>query len=284
MNADIQSTIYKGLKIRYYYSVSEKPGKPLLLFNGVGQSIEVLEPLTQALSDRSILVYDVPGTGLSDTPLFPWSMKHHAHLATFLLDFLNIDCVDALGFSWGGVLAMHLCKYAPERVERLILVASPPGQLMIPGSPLVYMKMSHPDRFRRKDYMRSIAPDIYGGKIRKSLKVVDENAERIIPPPPKGYMYQGFSMWGTKPLLWVSKLRQKTLIMQGKDDPMIPNINALLLYELFPDSELQFFDCGHLFALTMVNQVVKRIDEFLESHDSHFSQAFSDKNDSVQHA
>lgn len=265
MKVDTKFLTYKGLKVRYYFRPIEKSSRPLLLLNGVGQSIEVLAPIIEELGERTIISYDVPGTGLSDTPTLPWKMKKHVDLTTHILDSLNIDQVDALGFSWGGVLAQHLCRYAPDRVARLILAAAPPGQLMFPGSPCVYLKMSHLDRFRRKDYMRSIAPDIYGGDVRKSLKVVDDNARRLIPPSPRGYMYQGASMNGTHPLLWLWRLRQPTLIMQGEDDPMIPNINARLVHKTMKHSELEFFDCGHLFMMTRTKQVVKRIDQFLAS-------------------
>lgn len=45
-------------------------GVPLVLCNGIGVSLEVLDPLVDALDpDRPVIRFDVPGTG--DSPAWP---------------------------------------------------------------------------------------------------------------------------------------------------------------------------------------------------------------------
>lgn len=254
---------YKGLSIRYATRSAGKDSKPLLMLNGIGQSIEILEPVIDALEQYYVIAIDVPGTGKSDTPKFPWLMKQHADLVAHLLTELGIERTDVMGFSWGGILARFFCRYHSTKANRLILAASPPGYFMFWGSPGVYLRMMNPRRFHQKGYMRSIAPFIYGGDVRHSFKVVDQNASRLIPPSSKGYIFQALSSYGTAPLFWVSKLRQSTLILQGVDDPMVPNINALIEKKLFADSKLEFFGCGHLFMLTRLDEMVPKINEFL---------------------
>ena len=53
-------------------------------------------------------------------------------------------------------------------------------------------------------------------------------------------------------------------IMAGDDDPLIPLINARLMRSLIPNSELQVFDCGHMFLLTRRDASVAAIREFLD--------------------
>ncbi len=254
---------YQGLSIRFAVRRGKPDKMPLLLFNGVGQSIEVLIPVIDAMKDQEIIVIDVPGTGKSDTPLLPWRFRRHAKLAVSVLDRLNYPQVNVIGFSWGGVLAQQFAYSYPERCKKLVLAASPPGHLMIPGNPRVYLRMANVRRFWQKAYMRSVAGLIYGGTIRHSLKEVDKTAQRLIPPTKRGYFYQAVSMYGTINLAWLWRLKQPTLILQGVDDPMIPNINARAMAALIPDSRLEFIDCGHMFILTKLKEVAPKIENFL---------------------
>ena len=105
---DIDWYNFRGMQIRYGVRRGKAGGTPLIIFNGVGQSIEVLEPLIEALDGVEVIVYDVPGTGLSDTPRLPWRYRQHAELAADLLDHLGYDTVAAMGISWGGPLAQQL--------------------------------------------------------------------------------------------------------------------------------------------------------------------------------
>jgi len=254
---------YRGMSIRYAVRRGKSDALPLLLFNGIGQSIEVLIPVINALKHQDIVAIDVPGTGKSDTPKLPWRFHHHAKLAAAILDHLNYPRVNVVGFSWGGALAQSFSYHFPERCEKLVLAASPPGNLMVPGNLGVYMRMANVHRFWKKAYMRSVAGYIYGGTIRHSLKEVDKTAQRLIPPTRKGYFYQVATMYGSANLAWLWRLKQPTLILQGIDDPMIPNINARAMAALIPDCRLEYIDCGHMFILTKLKEATKMIENFL---------------------
>ena len=63
---------------------------------------------------------------------------------------------------------------------------------------------------------------------------------------------------------WLRRLRQPTLIMAGRDDPLVPLANAKLMQMLIPHSELRVFDCGHLFLMTRGEASARVIGEFLD--------------------
>ena len=42
---------------------SRRSATPLLMFNGIGGSIELLEPLARGMPAREVIVFDVPGVG-----------------------------------------------------------------------------------------------------------------------------------------------------------------------------------------------------------------------------
>jgi poly(3-hydroxyoctanoate) depolymerase len=254
---------FRGMSIRYGVRPGNDNGVPLIIFNGVGQSIEVLEPLIEALGGVEVIAYDVPGTGLSDTPRLPLRYSRHAELAAALLDHLGYDKVAAMGISWGGPLAQQFARQHPELVQKLILTVSPPGNLMIPGKPGVYWRMVHVKRFTDRNYMRSIASHIYGGTIRTDDSPLDAHIERLQPPSRRGYLYQALTMWGWTSVAWLWRLKQPTLIIQGEDDPMVPNLNAHIMAWLIPDSQLEFVDCGHMLILTRVPEVAAMVNNFM---------------------
>ncbi len=68
---------------------------------------------------------------------------------------------------------------------------------------------------------------------------------------------------GWSSLWWLPTLRQPTLVLAGRDDPLVPLINARILAWLIPGARLEVFDDGHLFLMTGARRVTPMIREFL---------------------
>ena len=111
-------------------------GVPLVLCNGIGASLEVLDPLVEHLNPESTVVrFDVPGSGGSPDSVLPYGFPYLAAVLGGLLKKLRLDGegVDVLGLSWGGALAQQFAFQNPRRCRRLILVSTGTGALMVPG-------------------------------------------------------------------------------------------------------------------------------------------------------
>src|SRR5215831_6974622 len=92
---------------------------PLLIFNGIGANLEMLEPFVEALQDFEIVVFDVPGAGASPAPTLPYRYRHIALLADHLMSKLGYHGeIDVLGVSWGGGLAQQYAHLYPNRCRR----------------------------------------------------------------------------------------------------------------------------------------------------------------------
>ena len=89
---------------------------PLLLCNGIGASLELLQPFVDALDPRrGVIRFDMPGIGGSLTPVIPYHLAASAPLLSGLLDQLGYQQADVLGVSWGGGLAQQFALRCPAR-------------------------------------------------------------------------------------------------------------------------------------------------------------------------
>lgn len=254
---------YRGIKVRYGHRESRDGLPPLVIFNGIGASMELLTPFIESLPDAGIIAFDVPGAGDSQAPLLPWRLSSHARLASVIMRRLGVSTVNVLGVSWGGALAQQFVRQYPEHSNRLILAATSPGQIMVPAKPSVLLKMAHVRRYSDPGYMRSIAGEIYGGSLRTDSTALGRHTANLRRPNERGYYYQMLAGLGWSSLCWLHKLKQPTLVLQGNDDPIIPTINAKILARLIPDARLLIVDCGHLFLLTRSRELAPAIKQFL---------------------
>jgi poly(3-hydroxyalkanoate) depolymerase len=249
--------------------VAVRPGDgtrtPLVLANGIGASLELLQPFVDAL-DPSIEVvrFDAPGVGGSPLPRTPYRLPRLARLVARLLDQLGYPIVDLLGISWGGALAQQFALSHRHRCRRLVLVATGTGMLMVPGRPKVLARMATPRRYLDPDYAERIAADLYGGTIRADpgrARALLHGRTRV--GPRRGYLYQlaAGAGWSSLPLLPL--IRQPTLLLAGDDDPIIPLVNARIMRRLLPDAELHIYHGGHLGLLTEAAELAPVVDRFL---------------------
>jgi poly(3-hydroxyalkanoate) depolymerase len=237
---------------------------PLLIFNGIGANLELLEPFVDALPGIEIVTFDVPGTGASPSTMLPYRYRHLARLADRLMHALGYDGeIDVLGVSWGGGLAQQYAYLYPDRCRRLILAATSAGSIMVPGRLSVLRRLANPRRYNDRSYLKRVAPQLYGGSLRGEPQLIDHHINNLRSPDGLGYLYQLLAIWGWTSLPWLHRLRQRTLIMAGMDDPIVPLLNARILKHLIPLSQLVIFDDGHLFLTTSARKVAPVVQRFL---------------------
>jgi poly(3-hydroxyalkanoate) depolymerase len=255
----------EGINLRVA-TQSGKAGLPLLLFNGIGANLELCFPFMEAMVDREIVIFDVPGTGRSEMSWRPRRFSGLARLANKLLDRLGYQRVDVIGVSWGGALAQQFARQYPDRCRRLVLAATSPGAVMVPGRPSALSKMITPRRYLSPTYMQKAAGDIYGGEARRDPQLISAHTARIIAPQFMGYIYQLLAGMGWTSIHWLHRIRQPTLVMAGADDPLVPPVNARIIAMLVPNNRLVIVPGGgHLFMLHSLDKVAPVISQFLDS-------------------
>ena len=261
--------IVKGQRLRIAIRPGNGTRMPLLMMNGIGVNLEVLQPFVDALNPAiEVIRFDVPGTGGSPAPLIPHRFSALARLVTQMLDQLGYQQIAVLGVSWGGGLAQQFAYQYPERCRRLILVSTGTGALMVPGNPSVLAKIATPRRYQDPAHMAQIAGEIYGGKVRKQSKLARQFAETAYLGSRLGYLYQLLGPAGWTSLFWLHTIRQPTLILHGDEDPLVPAANAKIMHRLIPHSKLYIFHDGHLGLGTSAQELAPLVDQFLSAPDS----------------
>ncbi len=251
-----------GQRIRV--NVRHGTGVPLVLCNGIGASLEVLDPLVEQLQ-TTVVRFDGPGTGGSPTSVLPYGFPYLAWVLGKVLSKLDIGVVDVLGLSWGGALAQQFAFQNPRRCRRMVLVATGTGVLMVPARPWVLAKMVTPRRFSDPDYAAAIAGDLYGGTVRAHGEDVARLFVRQLHAGSKiGYLHQllAGSVWTS--LFALPVVRQETLIVAGTDDPIIPVVNAHILHALLPHSRRHLHSGGHIDIVHNAAELVPVIEKFLD--------------------
>ena len=265
----LRNLAVRGLQVRV--SVRSPRGRlvdepPVLLCNGIGVSLEALQPLVDALDpDRGVVRFDVPGVGGSPAPPFPYPIAARSSWVTALMERLGHREFDVLGLSWGGGLAQQLAVQSRRRVRRVVLVATGTGSLMVPARPHVLAKMLTPRRHRDPEYAARIAPEIYGGSMRTDPGIGADLLHATTRSGPKrGYYFQLAAMTGWSSLPFLGLIRQPTLGMGGDDDPIIPVANPRMQARLIPRSRLHIYRGGHLGILTEAHELAPVIEAFLD--------------------
>jgi len=254
----------RGQRLRVFIRPGNGTRTPLLLMNGVGVNLEVLQPFVDALDPAyEVIRFDVPGTGGSPAPRVPYRFWMHAWLVAEMLDQLGYRQVDVLGVSWGGALAQQFAFQYPRRCRRLILVSTGTGALMVPGRPSALARLATPRRYQDPSHMERIAGETFGGKVRTNPEYARAFARSIRLGGQRGYFYQMLGGVGWTSLPWLCLLRQPTLILHGDDDPIVPLINAHILHRLIPNSRLYIFHDGHLGLGTSAREITPVIEQFL---------------------
>jgi pimeloyl-ACP methyl ester carboxylesterase len=124
--------------------------------------------------------------------------------------------------------------------------------------------MATPRRYTDRNYLATVAGDLYGGSARADPARVTAamNADNRIGSR-TGYVLQLAAGLGWTSIPFLPLIRQPTLILAGDDDPIIPLANARLMRRLIPDAQLHVYHGGHLSLVTEATDLAPVVSAFL---------------------
>ncbi len=216
-------------------------GDPVLLLNGMSRPMASWSFFAGALRDRTVIAFDGPGVGASETPVVPYSMPMLADIAARVLDALGIEKADVVGYSHGGAVAQQLAVGHRTRVNRLVLLATACGVGAVPGHPRDVTQM-----------------------------LLTPNRETRWPrPDPVGLLWQlaAISTWSSIPVLGC--IDAPTLVVCGDYDRAVVPANSRLLAARIRNARLVTIQAGHDLQKAGPAAIVGRlVERFLNAESS----------------
>jgi pimeloyl-ACP methyl ester carboxylesterase len=118
-------------------------GDPILLVSGASADMNAWDPSTirDLSSNHTVIVFDNRGVGNTTIGSKPYTIEQLANDTAGLLDALKIPKANVLGLSQGSSIAQQVTITYPEKVNRLILVASNCGGKDLIPKPLEFLKL-----------------------------------------------------------------------------------------------------------------------------------------------
>ena len=266
------------MKVRlHYHEAGTDHAETLVLLHGGGPGASSLSNFGRNIpvfaKSFRVLAVDLPGYGQSDKP------AEHDQYFTFaaralkdLLDDLGVERAHVLGNSLGGGTAVRFALDHGKRAGRLVLMG--PGGLSLnvfsPDPTEGVRKLSAfartPTREKIEEFLRIMVFD-------QSLitdELIDERFEAARQPESLRAMAAlGKSFAGPdfeQGMLWreAYKLRQRVLLVWGREDRVNPLDGALPALKLIPRAQLHVFGgCGHWAQLEKFDEFNRLATDFL---------------------
>jgi pimeloyl-ACP methyl ester carboxylesterase len=260
-------------------------GDPILLIQGVGGSMNSWEPaiLKELSSNHTVIIFDNRGVGNTTTGTKQFSIQQFANDSAGLLDALKIQKANVLGFSMGSFIAQQFVLTHPEKVDRLVLVASTcGGKDNVPNSPEVLelakkllSSVVNNTPIEPQEVKAAVAlsygptwiklhPDI--------LESIPTNAKDLLLSGmgPDTYIQQEKITQNWKSTNWsgvcsqLPNIAKPTLVITGTEDVTIPAANSLIIAEKIPGAWLvQIKDAGHQITSQYPDEIGKILNTFL---------------------
>ena len=107
-----------------YYEVYGK-GTPLFMLHGYTQSSEVWrDHVKDFIDDYQVYLVDLTGHGKSDAFTETLSINKVAEDLNMLVQYLKLDKINALGFSYGGDVLYQLAIINPSLIDSMVTIGS----------------------------------------------------------------------------------------------------------------------------------------------------------------
>ncbi|MBX7227160.1 MAG: alpha/beta hydrolase [Chitinophagales bacterium] len=262
---------WKGNEIHY---TDRGTGKTLLLIHGFGGSYYNFHEIEQKLKDHyRVINIDIPGAGLSefkqsDEEGIDFHKEYEAYF-DFLIDTLNLDSIYVIGNSLGGAMAWQLAVHHPQKVQKLVLLASAGYDLehvivkgagplrfkwikkiVSKGVPMFMVKyfVSHPFADRSKVDTAEYKYDyVLTNREGAFASMVDVAASHQYPDTND-----------------IKMVKCPTLIIWGKEDIIIPVDHLQRFKRDIPQAQTKIYSpCGHMPQMELPDSIFYDVRKFI---------------------
>ena len=197
-------------------------GSPVLLLHGGMGSISNFNTLIPDLSKHfKLIAIDSPSHGRSYS-IDSLSYNILADYVVKIVDKLNLDKIDIVGYSDGAIVGILVANKIPNKINKIVFGA---GALSPHASKPEGLKM-----------LQNFSPEILPEEYATSYKKKSPNPNHW-----EEFVYNSKEMWLQD--VWIPKeilpkIESKVLVLFGDRDPFIPLNHSIEIYNDLPNGEL----------------------------------------------
>jgi 3-oxoadipate enol-lactonase len=250
---------------RLYFQQSGE-GTPLLLVHGLMVSGAMYQPVLPALAaHHRLIVPDLRGHGRSGALPGPYAVEQLAEDLVQILDDLQVDAVDILGYSQGGAVAQQFAHDYPNRVRGLVLACTYAYNMLSPRERVEGVLSPWLVRVLGLRRLAALAANAGGGphlspdtaRWFQDLLAANDAGRMIA-------ALEALKAFDSRP--WLHEIACPTLVIAGTDDSAVPLPHARMLSNGIPGAQLRPVDgAGHTLLFTHTDAFVQAVEAFLAS-------------------
>lgn len=284
MTVDFDTTsrtakLRSGLTL-HYHEAGDPTASTVVMLHGGGPGASSWSNFSRNIGvfaeEFHTIAVDQPGFGRSDKPTEHGQyFTHSATALRDLFDELGIERAHLLGNSLGGGTAVRFALNHPDRAGRLVLMG--PGGLSLnafaPDPTEGVRKLSAfaappgPSKEKLADFLRTM---VYDQSLITDELVDQRYATAATPESLAAMRAMGASFMHPdtfeEGMLWreAYRLRQRVLLVWGREDRVNPLDGALVALKLIPRAQLHVFGrCGHWAQLEKFDEFNRIAKDFL---------------------
>ena len=250
-----------------YYFFKKKNTMPLVFIHGVGLDHQMWARQVSYFDDFSILTYDLLGHGKTPCDKDKLSLRDFSNQLLELLDYLEIEKINLIGFSLGSLIALDFSSYVQKKVEKLILIGT---------------------TYKRSDEERLLVLDRFNqAKLNKPIsklalkrwfsdKYLKDNPKtydlfmNILNKKPKDHknFLKAYELFANHhdDLEAIKKIDSKTLVMTGSNDiGSTPAMSKELVKDLVNSTYVEIQNGKHLCSIECEDDVNMNIKNFINN-------------------
>lgn len=245
----------------------------LVVLPGVNSGAYLFKPLVEQIGEtHRLIILNPPGVAGVPLPL-PFSVSSYAHHVLGLLKELGVERFALMGHSLGGFAAQQVAREARERIERLVLVGTGPGQPytsqdmsgFVKATGMTYWELCRATEHAPHDHLRHLFgprfPAVHPHEYDEFVKI------RSKALPGKAVTLAQLMAGGVfSSARWAKDLAMPALVIHGGADILVSANSGRTLAQLLPNARyLEFFGVGH-FPMLEHPGFYPALKRFLEGH------------------
>ena len=275
MNSSSSFLLVDEMNVHYRDQGDKKDSIPIVLIHGTGSSLHTYDNWTKELIiNHRVIRMDLPGYGLTGPfPNRDYSYNNYVAFLKVFLEKIGVKSCILAGSSLGGNIAWRFTIENSEMVDNLILIDAAGYPMKSKSIPLAFTIAKIPIiqnifTFITPRFIAKVSVEnVYRDKTKVNEELVDRYFELTLREGNRQAFVDRFKVKSdTMSHKKIKLINQRTLILWGEEDELIPYEMAYLFHDDIPNDTLVILkNVGHVPMEESPSESLKPVIEFLRN-------------------